>query len=318
MNKRSQLIVIIIVLCLLVFGVGVLLLDRKGYINIFADTVDSNVSSNINQNFSIKKSQLATIDSEKLVAYISEIKDNRCPLQVICFWPGTVDIKLNLVKNGRVLSTLDFSSYTDLEMKPDIAIASTRFKNVGNYKIFLTGVGQQTQNNDSGNLNATFYISLFNQGVAKSMIFKTGLPSMNGKVLTAYQDGNVYIDDFNVKANSIDGTQPYQYITTSQSEKLYFKPNKYLSQKKEYSFKDTDNITFEFMNLLIGDLNKDDTINSLDWSLLNGFWQQNNSSFDLTGDSVINSLDWSLMNINWNKQGDGLKEGWQMYLDNKG
>lgn len=310
MNKRSQLIIVIVALCLIVFGVGVLLLDRNGYINIFADTTDiTNVSASINNDFTVNKDQLAVIDSEKLVVHITEIKDNRCLLDVICFYPGTVDIKLGLSKKGRLLGALNFSSYTDLEYKDDMS-SSTKNKNVGNYKVYLTGVGEQAQDNNVSNLTATFYISLFSQGSAKSMIFKTGLPSMNGKVLTAYQDSNVYIDEFNVKANSINGSEPYQYITTSQSEKLYFKPNKYLSQKKEYTFKDTDSITFEFSNLLIGDLTGDDTINSLDWSLVNKYWQQNNQIYDLTGDSTINSLDWSLMNANWGAQGDGLKEGW--------
>lgn len=311
MNKRSQLIIIIVISCVIVFGVGVLLMDRNGYINIIADTADiTNVSASINNNFTVNKDQLAVIDSEKLVAYISEIKDNRCHLDVICFYPGTVEIKLSLVKNGRALGILEFSSYTDLEYKDDM-LSSTKSKNLGNYKIFLTGVGEQARDNNVSNLTATFYISKFSQGSAKSMIFKAGLPSMNGKVLTTYKDSNIYIDEFEVKANSINGSEPYQYITTSQSEKLYFKPKKYLSQKKEYSFKNTDSITFEFSNLLIGDLNEDDTINSLDWSLMNKYWQQNNQTYDLTGDSTINSLDWSLMNANWGKQGDGLKDGWE-------
>lgn len=315
MKKKFILSTTIVIVILIVLALIINFIQSKGYFGIYADNSGAGINATIGKNFTIDKNQTALIDSEKLTLYIAEINDNRCSLEVMCFYPGTVNIKLNIVKNGRLVGQLNFSSYTDLEQKLDV-LTSAKSKNIGNYKVYLTDIGKQAYNNDTNNLSATFNISKFGQGVAKDMIFKTELPIIGAKVLTTYKDSNVYIDEFNIKAND-NSTISYQYITTSQSEKLYFKANKYLSQKKDYSFKDTNSITFDFTNLLIGDLSEDDTINSLDWSLMNQYWQQSNTNYDLTGDKVVNSLDWSLMNRNWGKQGHAIIDGWQMYLNGR-
>ncbi len=50
-----------------------------------------------------------------------------------------------------------------------------------------------------------------------------------------------------------------------------------------------------------GDLNLDHTVNSLDFSLLNGKWNQSYSAYDLNGDGFINSFDFAVLKNNWGK-----------------
>jgi hypothetical protein len=50
---------------------------------------------------------------------------------------------------------------------------------------------------------------------------------------------------------------------------------------------------------LVGDLNGDCLVNSLDFSILNGRWGTNDATADLNRDGLVNSIDFSLMNANW-------------------
>ena len=50
---------------------------------------------------------------------------------------------------------------------------------------------------------------------------------------------------------------------------------------------------------LQGDLNNDDTVNSLDWSIMNNVWNTNDATADINGDGIVNTIDWSVMNSNW-------------------
>lgn len=52
---------------------------------------------------------------------------------------------------------------------------------------------------------------------------------------------------------------------------------------------------------LVGDLNSDRIVNSLDWSVMNSVWSSNNTYADLNRDGIVNSLDFSLMNANWGR-----------------
>jgi len=50
---------------------------------------------------------------------------------------------------------------------------------------------------------------------------------------------------------------------------------------------------------LIGDINSDGTVNSLDWSIMSSQWFTSNTQSDLNTDGIVNSIDFSLMNGNW-------------------
>jgi hypothetical protein len=52
---------------------------------------------------------------------------------------------------------------------------------------------------------------------------------------------------------------------------------------------------------LVGDINKDGIVNSLDWSTMNSKWGTSDSSSDLNKDGIVNSIDFSLLNNNWFK-----------------
>jgi len=59
------------------------------------------------------------------------------------------------------------------------------------------------------------------------------------------------------------------------------------------------NVTYTFPQLLTGDINQDNIINSIDYSVLNTNWFTSNASADLNLDGLVNSIDYSFMNKHW-------------------
>jgi hypothetical protein len=57
--------------------------------------------------------------------------------------------------------------------------------------------------------------------------------------------------------------------------------------------------TYSFPQLLTGDINQDNIINSIDYSILNTNWFTTNASADLNSDGLVNSIDYSYMNKHW-------------------
>ena len=55
---------------------------------------------------------------------------------------------------------------------------------------------------------------------------------------------------------------------------------------------------------IVGDLNQDNIVNSLDWSIMQGQWYTNNTQSDLNSDGLVNTIDFSLMNQNWLRTGN--------------
>ncbi len=52
---------------------------------------------------------------------------------------------------------------------------------------------------------------------------------------------------------------------------------------------------------IVGDINKDGVVNSLDWSIMSSKWFTTDSNSDLNKDGIVNSIDFSIMNNNWLK-----------------
>jgi hypothetical protein len=52
---------------------------------------------------------------------------------------------------------------------------------------------------------------------------------------------------------------------------------------------------------LVGDLNDDGIVNSLDWSYMNSKWFTSDATADLNHDGIVNSIDFSILNNNWQK-----------------
>ena len=61
--------------------------------------------------------------------------------------------------------------------------------------------------------------------------------------------------------------------------------------------------TVSLPQLLAGDFNADNTINSLDYSVLNSHYNQNYPIADINRDSLVNSLDYAILKNNWGKSG---------------
>jgi hypothetical protein len=66
----------------------------------------------------------------------------------------------------------------------------------------------------------------------------------------------------------------------------------------------TDELEVEFDDLAAGNLNDDDEINGLDWTIMSSKWGTNDQSADLNQDTTVNSLDFSFMNKHWGRRGD--------------
>lgn len=52
---------------------------------------------------------------------------------------------------------------------------------------------------------------------------------------------------------------------------------------------------------IVGDINLDHIVNSIDYSILNSDWFTSNSRSDLNHDGLVNAIDYSLLNANWFK-----------------
>jgi hypothetical protein len=82
------------------------------------------------------------------------------------------------------------------------------------------------------------------------------------------------------------------------------KTNKYLSRRKtNLTLANSTNLG-SFSSLYTGDLDGNNTINSLDWSLMNNVWFTNSPANDLNEDGIVNSLDRALLIRNWFRQGE--------------
>lgn len=77
----------------------------------------------------------------------------------------------------------------------------------------------------------------------------------------------------------------------------------YLS-KKLLNYNVVSNISIQLPVLPAGDLNSDNIINSLDWSVMSTRWFSSDATADLNKDGLVNSLDWSVMSGNWFRTGE--------------
>jgi len=50
---------------------------------------------------------------------------------------------------------------------------------------------------------------------------------------------------------------------------------------------------------ILGDLDGNGTVNSLDWSIMNSAWGTSNTQADLNNDGIVNTIDFSILNSSW-------------------
>ena len=95
------------------------------------------------------------------------------------------------------------------------------------------------------------------------------------------------------------------FLTTDpQTVDIRIKVNRYLSQILTSIDSTVNSATvISIPQLPAGDFNNDNTINALDFSLMNSHWNQNFATADINADSLINSLDFAILKNNWNRTG---------------
>jgi fibronectin type 3 domain-containing protein len=60
-----------------------------------------------------------------------------------------------------------------------------------------------------------------------------------------------------------------------------------------------DGFVAESFLVFAGDLNRDNTVNSLDWSMMNSAWFTADTTAGINKDGLVNSIDFGIMNRNW-------------------
>lgn len=75
-------------------------------------------------------------------------------------------------------------------------------------------------------------------------------------------------------------------------------------RKKLFEYNVSSNATITLPILPAGDINNDNIINSLDWSVMSGKWFSNDAPTDINKDGIVNSIDWSFLSKNWFATGD--------------
>jgi hypothetical protein len=61
----------------------------------------------------------------------------------------------------------------------------------------------------------------------------------------------------------------------------------------------SDGYVAEDFLVFAGDLNRDNTVNSLDWSSMNSAWFTSDTTADINKDGLVNSIDFGILNKNW-------------------
>jgi hypothetical protein len=127
-----------------------------------------------------------------------------------------------------------------------------------------------------------------------------GLNGRNTKAVTATIDE---LDSFRNLIKSYpaifdsNGNASVSFDPPAQSVFLRLKARPFLPRIISVDLNSTG--AYAFPKLLIGDINQDSIINSVDFSFLNSKWFQADANSDLNQDGIVNSLDFSLLNGNW-------------------
>ena len=128
--------------------------------------------------------------------------------------------------------------------------------------------------------NRNFTITLYNAGTASQAYQFTGTADSNGKI--------------NLPTSASVQAGNYDILIYSQ----------YYLKKKLLNYNLSSNANVNLPVLPTGDLNGDNTINSLDWSVMRPNWFTSNSQSDLNKDGLVNSIDRSYLIKNWMVSGD--------------
>jgi hypothetical protein len=77
------------------------------------------VKTTLNTDFYLKYGQIAYLPTENLEIKFSKIiEDSRCPAKVTCIWQGQVIVELDIIKNGKKVSTLMLTLISGNDVSP--------------------------------------------------------------------------------------------------------------------------------------------------------------------------------------------------------
>jgi hypothetical protein len=121
-----------------------------------------------------------------------------------------------------------------------------------------------------------------------------------GGILRIMSMANTTIKEINFLANSSGDFAVVVDINETVSMRIFV--NGFLA--RAINNLNLSSTTITFPPLLAGDLDGNNVVNSLDYSVMNTKWYTNDSLSDLNKDGLVNTLDFSLLNKNWMRSGD--------------
>ena len=219
--------------------------------------------------------------------------------QISLGWATSTDnvtvVGYQILRNGVSIATSTITEITDSNLTPATSHVYTvaAYDAAGNVSLpsiavtattsplFVKGVSfLSSLEVASAALSREFTFILFASGTTTPSIQFTGNLDAEGKILIP--------DTFSVLKGDYD-------LSVSSPGHL---------RRKINSIAFTDNIQILIPALFAGDVNGDNTVNSIDWSLMRAQWLTNDIAADLNSDGIINSVDFSLLNKNWLYAGD--------------
>ncbi|MEH1943367.1 MAG: hypothetical protein V7L01_24535 [Nostoc sp.] len=77
------------------------------------------VKTTLDTQFNLKYGQIAYLQNENIeIKFSKVIQDSRCPSNVNCIWQGQVVIELDIIKNGKKVSTLTLTLIPGRDVPP--------------------------------------------------------------------------------------------------------------------------------------------------------------------------------------------------------
>lgn len=262
------------------------------------------------QQFDIKINEDFIIDGSNLIFKLIGIEDNRCPKGLICVWAGQVKAKFQVYRldNQNSLGSITLSSVTNSNIDFDkyvIKISSVsplKLDKVIDINDYIFSMTVSVMNQDLVLNKPIEFIVAKIQGKKNDLSRKIDLLIISDNNDVNEKHLNSIIINTDEKGKSI---YPMSLVNICKIT-YYAKTDGYLSIKKNSCYSNEDKV--EIGELVVGDFNSDDMINSLDFSILNQSWGKPNSKVDINNDGTVNSIDFSFINQNWGKKGDLLND----------
>lgn len=133
---------------------------------------------------------------------------------------------------------------------------------------------------------------------------KTNISGINFTITILNAGTTIQIAQWTTQPDTTNNlTIPSTIIINSGTYDILVSSPTYL-KKKKINVALSSNLTVSLPTLPAGDLNSDNVINSLDWSLMSPKWFTNDAAADINKDSLVNTIDFSLLNKNWAQSGD--------------